>query len=234
MTVPFEADFATLPSVLRYKLLAALVVPRPIALVTTLGPGGTVNAAPFSFFNVFSEDPALVVLGLSARPDGAPKDTLAHVRETGIFVVNLVDEAMAERMNICAIDFPPEVSEVEAAGLKILPGVSVPVPRLADAPAALECRHHTTLEVSVKRHLVIGSVVRLHARPGIVDPERLHVNLDAYKPVARLFGDLYARLGEKFALKRRSFAEWQADNSRHREENSAVLESPALAEDGNG
>jgi flavin reductase (DIM6/NTAB) family NADH-FMN oxidoreductase RutF len=234
MTAPFEADLTTLPSALRYKLLAALVVPRPIALVTTLGPGGIVNAAPFSFFNVFSEDPALVVLGLSSQPDGRPKDTLVHVRETGAFVVNLVDEAIAERMNLCAVDFPPDVSEVEAAGLKILPGVSVPVPHIADAPAALECRHYTTLEVSIKRHLVIGSVVRLHARPGIIDPERLHVNLDTYRPVARLFGDLYARLGEKFALKRQSFAEWQADHAGHRDGNPIASKSPALAEERNG
>ena len=99
MTAPFEVDFSTLPLNLRYKLLAALVAPRPIALVTTVGKDGVVNAAPFSFFNVFSEDPALVVLGLQSRPDGTPKDTLKHIRETGVFVVNLVDEAMAERMN---------------------------------------------------------------------------------------------------------------------------------------
>lgn len=107
MTVPFEGDLTALPSALRYKLLAALVVPRPIALVTTVGPSGIVNAAPFSFFNVFSEDPALVVLGLSSQPDGTPEDTLGHVRNQGVFVVNLVDEAIARRMNICAVDFPP-------------------------------------------------------------------------------------------------------------------------------
>jgi flavin reductase (DIM6/NTAB) family NADH-FMN oxidoreductase RutF len=212
MTAPFEADFATLPVAHRYKLLAALVVPRPIALVTTVGQGGIVNAAPFSFFNVFSEDPALVVLGIQSKPNGAPKDTLKHIRETGAFVVNLVDEAIAERMNTCSIDFPSDVSEIEAAEFSILPGVSVPVPRIAEAPVALECRHFVTMEVTQRRHLCIGSVVRLHARPGIVDRERLRVNLDAYKPVARLFGNLYARLGEKFSLKRQSFAEWQAES----------------------
>lgn len=211
MIVPFEADLTALAPALRYKLLAALVVPRPIALVTTVGPDGVVNAAPFSFFNVFSEDPALVVLGIQARADGTPKDTLKHIRETGVFVVNLVDEPIADKMNVCSVDFPTDMSEIEAAGLSLLPGVSVPVPRIAEAPAALECRHHMTLEVTFRRHLCIGTVVRLHARPGIIDPAQLRVNLDVYKPVARLFGNLYARLGEKFALKRRSFAEWQAD-----------------------
>jgi flavin reductase (DIM6/NTAB) family NADH-FMN oxidoreductase RutF len=83
------------------------VVPGPIALVTTVGEDGIVNAAPFSFFNVFSGDPALVVLGIQLRPDGTPKDTLKHIRKTGAFVVNLVDEAIAERMNTCSIDFQP-------------------------------------------------------------------------------------------------------------------------------
>jgi len=212
MTAPFEVELAALPQAQRYKLLAALVVPRPIALVTTVGPDGIINAAPFSFFNVFSEDPALVVLGLQSKPDGTPKDTLTHIRETGAFVVNLVDEAIAERMNICSVDFPPGVSEIKAAGFATLPGTAVPVPRIAEAPVSLECRHYMTLEVTYRRRLCIGEVIHLHARPGIIDPERLYVNLDAYKPVARLFGNLYARLGEKFVLKRQSYAQWQAGN----------------------
>lgn len=210
VTAPFEADFATLRQPDRYKLLTGLVIPRPIALVTTLGPDGIVNAAPFSFFNVFSEAPPLVVLGLQSKPDGTPKDTPTNVREVGSFVVNLVDEEIAERMNICAVDFPHEMSEITAAGFTTLPSTTVPVPRLAEAPVALECRHFMTLEVSRARRLCIGEVLYVHARPGIIDPERLHVNLDAYKPVARLFGNLYARLGEKFELKRRSYAEWKA------------------------
>lgn len=210
MVAAFEADFTTLPLAHRYKLLVALVVPRPIALVTTVGRDGVINAAPYSFFNVFSEDPALVVLGLQSKPDGTPKDTLTHVRETGAFVVNLVDEGIAEGMNVCSVDFPPEMSEISAAGFATLPGVAVPVPRIAQAPVALECRHYLTLEVTQRRRLCIGQVVYLHARPGIIDAQRLRVNLDAYKPIGRLFGNLYARLGEKFQLKRRSYAEWQA------------------------
>jgi len=128
MVAPFQADFTTLPAQDRYKLLCALVVPRPIALVTTLGPGGIVNAAPFSFFNVFAEAPPLIVLGLQSRPDGSLKDTSAHIRDIGSFTVNLVDEALAERMNVCAVDFPPGTSEIDAAGLTALPGVSIPVP----------------------------------------------------------------------------------------------------------
>ena len=93
----------------RYKLLISLVIPRPIALVTTLGPTGVVNAAPFSFFNMFSESPPLCVLGLQCKHDGGLKDTSSHIRDRGAFVVNLVDEALGAQMNTCAIDFPPEI-----------------------------------------------------------------------------------------------------------------------------
>jgi flavin reductase (DIM6/NTAB) family NADH-FMN oxidoreductase RutF len=210
MATPFEADFATLPAQDRYKLLCGLVVPRPIALVTTIGPGGVVNAAPFSFFNVFAEDPALVVPGLQARSDGSLKDTAAHIRDTGSFVVNLVDEALAERMNICAVDFPAETSELDAAGLTTLPSNAIPVPRIAEAVASLECRHYQTLEVKNGRRLCIGEVVYLHARAGIVDPARMYVDLDAYKPVARLFANLYAPLGKPFTMVRQTYAEWLA------------------------
>jgi flavin reductase (DIM6/NTAB) family NADH-FMN oxidoreductase RutF len=210
MAEPFQADFTTLPAQDRYKLLCALVVPRPIALVTTLGPGGVVNAAPFSFFNVFAEDPPLVVLGLESRPDGSLKDTSAHIRDTGAFTVNLIDEALAERMNVCSVDFPPGMSELDQAGLTAVAGVAIPVPRIAEAVASLECRHFQTLEVSARRRLCVGEVVYLHARAGIVDPARMYVNLDAYKPVARLFANLYAPLGKPFTLVRQSYAEWRA------------------------
>jgi flavin reductase (DIM6/NTAB) family NADH-FMN oxidoreductase RutF len=207
-------DFDTLPQPQRYKLLVGLVVPRPIALVTTVGPGGIVNAAPFSFFNVFSEEPPLVVLGLQSRPDGTIKDTPANIRETGAFVVNLVDEALAEQMNICAVDFPRGESEIDAAGLDLCAGTAIPVPRIASAPVALECRHYLTLEVSRERRLCIGQVVHLHVRDGIVDPDNLRVDIDAYRPVARLHGNYYARLGEVFRLVRQSYPDWKAEGAK--------------------
>ena len=195
----------------RYKLLIGLVIPRPIALVTTLGPTGIVNAAPFSFFNLFSESSPLVVLGLQSKPGGELKDTSAHIRDRGSFVVNLVDEALGERMNICAIDFPPEVSEIDAAKLSLLPGEKIPVPRIAEAPASLECRHFTTLEVSAQRRLAIGEIVHIHVRAGIVDPERLRVDIKQYRPLARLYGNFYASLGEPFSHVRQTYEEWAAE-----------------------
>jgi flavin reductase (DIM6/NTAB) family NADH-FMN oxidoreductase RutF len=202
-------DFANLPQPLRYKLLVGLVVPRPIALVTSIGPGGVVNAAPFSFFNVFSEEPPLVILGLQSRPDGSIKDTPANIRETGAFVVNLVDDGLAEQMNVCAVDFPVSESEIDAAGLDLVAGTEIPVPHIATAPVALECRHYMTLEVSRERRLCIGQVVCLYVRDGIVDPSNLRVDIDAYRPVARLHGNYYARLGEVFQLVRQSYSEWK-------------------------
>jgi len=206
----FTAAFADLEPRERYKLLCASVTPRPIALVTTLSMEGVVNAAPFSFFNVFSEDPALIVLGLQHKPGNDPKDTTRNIAAAGEFVVNLVDEALAEAMNICAIDFPPEVSEIDAAGLSLLPGVTVPVPRIAEAPFALECRKTVSLAFGPHRELLIGEVVRIHAREGLVDPATLRVSMSAYKPVGRMFGDGYSRQNDRFDMKRGTYAEWLA------------------------
>ncbi len=214
MTEPLSFDAAALAPRDRYKLLIGLVIPRPIALVTTLGPGGIVNAAPFSFFNLFSESPPLVVLGLQSKSNGGLKDTSAHIREHGAFVVNLVDEALGERMNICSIDFPPEISEIDAAGLTLLPSVKIEIPRIAEAPAALECRHFTTLEVSRERRLAIGEIVHIHVREGIVDPANLRIDMTQYRPLARLYGNFYASLGEPFAHVRQTYEEWAAERKK--------------------
>jgi flavin reductase (DIM6/NTAB) family NADH-FMN oxidoreductase RutF len=208
---PFTIAFADIEPRERYKLLCATIVPRPIALVTSVGSDGVVNAAPFSFFNVFSEDPPLIVLGLQHKPEEARKDTTRNIAETGVFVVNLVDEALAEGMNVCAIDFLPDVSEIEGAGLALLPGVDVPVPRIAQAPFALECRRTVALAFGPERELLVGEVLRLHAREDLIDPTRLRVDMDAYHPVGRLFGDDgYARQRDRFDLKRETYEEWRA------------------------
>jgi flavin reductase (DIM6/NTAB) family NADH-FMN oxidoreductase RutF len=201
-------DLAAMKQHDRYKLLISLVIPRPIALVTTLGPTGIVNAAPFSFFNIFSESPPLAVLGLQARPNGGLKDTSAHIRDQGAFVINLVDEALGAQMNQCAVDFPPEVSEIDAAKLHLLPSEKIQIPRIAEAPAALECRHFTTLEVSAQRRLAIGEILHVHVRDGLWDPDKMRVDMTQYRPLARLFGNFYAPLGEPFTHMRQSYEEW--------------------------
>lgn len=195
-----------------YKLLVNTVLPRPIALVTSVDAQGRANAAPFSFFNVFSHAPPLVVLGVEGR-DNAPsplKDTMRNIRETGSFVVNLVDRAMVEAMQICAIDFPGEVDEIEAAGLATAPSAAIAAPRLAASPVQLECRETVSLSLGTRhRNLVVGEIVHLHIRDGLVD-ERLHVDVDKLDVVGRLHGaDWYVGLRDRFQVPRQTLAGWR-------------------------
>jgi flavin reductase (DIM6/NTAB) family NADH-FMN oxidoreductase RutF len=149
-------NFAQLQPAQRYKLLCGLVVPRPIALVTSMSPDGVVNAAPFSFFNVFSENPALLVLGLQHNEDGSPKDTTRNIHLSGEFVVNLVDEGIAEAMNLTATDFPPGEGEPTALGIATMASTLVKPPRLAQSPAAFECRRTVGLAFGPQRELLIA------------------------------------------------------------------------------
>ena len=180
-----------------YKLLTAAVVPRPIALVTTRNADGSVNAAPYSFFNVFSHNPPLMVLGLEVRPDSRLKDTARNIRENGVFVVNLVDENLLDSMVACATDFPEGESEPAALGLDLEAGEQVDVPHLAQAPFSFECRQVTVMRIGVQRDLAIGEAVAMRARDGLVDPETYRVNWDRYDPVGRLFATYYTRMGER-------------------------------------
>lgn len=202
-------DFSKLAPIERYKLLCGVVVPRPIALVTSIDEAGRINAAPFSFFNVFSEDPAQIVLGLQHRAVGAPKDTTRNLAERQAFVVNMVDEALAETMNLCATDFPADVSEVEALGLATTPSRHIPVPFLSAAPFAMECRRTVSLAFSATREILIGEVLALHARDGLADPARHYVDAGRYRPVGRLAGIQYCRQGEVFEMRRVPYAEWR-------------------------
>lgn len=204
-------DFQKLEPAQRYKLLIGFVVPRPIALVTTRSTAGLDNAAPFSFFNVFSEDPALVILGLGGRPDGTLKDTTANINETGEFIVNLVDESIAERMTLAAIEFPPDESEINPAGFTLAPAAEINVARIAEAPVSLECRKFQAIEVGDKsRILMIGEVIHLHAREGLVDPETHYINEEAYKPIGRLHRALYTKTADRFEMPLMTYEEWCA------------------------
>ena len=204
-----QFDLAALPTRDRYKLLAGLVVPRPIALVTTRSSAGHDNAAPFSFFNLFAEEPPIVVLGIGVAASGGAKDTTNNIRDTGEFVVNMVDEPIAEAMNLCAVDFPPEVSEIDVAELELLASERVQARRIASSPAHLECRRLITLQPGRERYLILGEVLWVHVRDGIVDPVTLRV-APGYAPIGRLFGNGYARTHDRFELPRLTFAEWRA------------------------
>src|SRR3990170_6579917 len=116
-----EFDFGTLEVAQRYKLLVGLVVPRPIALVSSVGAAGVVNVAPFSFFNALGDDPPIVILSIEDRDEGPLKDTSRNILETREFVVNMVDEAIAAQMHACSEAFPPDVSELERVGFTPAP-----------------------------------------------------------------------------------------------------------------
>lgn len=201
-------DFATLSPRDRYKLITGTVVPRPIALVTTRSPDGRVNAAPFSFFNCLTADPPILAIGIENHADMSFKDTALNIRLTEEFTVNIVDSALADAMNVCAIDFGPEVNELAAAGLTAVEGTHVRCPRIVEAPAAFECRRHMTIELGRSREIVLGEVKGLFLREGLVDPARKYVNQMALDAIGRMGGDLYASTRDQFGMKTPSLAEW--------------------------
>jgi flavin reductase (DIM6/NTAB) family NADH-FMN oxidoreductase RutF len=180
----------------RYKLLSALVIPRPVAWVTTMDAQGVVNAAPYSFFNLFGQEPALLILGLQHKPDGSPKDTTRNIDATGEFVVNLATPALVKDMVGTAASYDPGESEPTALGLKLAPSGRVKPPRLADAPVAIECERMMALSLSAERSILLGRAVGLATRDGLVDTATMYVDWAGDYPVARLFADRYARLEE--------------------------------------
>ena len=193
-------DFTQITPYQRYKLMASLIVPRPIALVTTLGPGGVLNAAPFSMFNMVGEDPPLVMISVNRHNQhGRLKDTAANILARGEFVVHLPDEGIAEQMHACAETHPPDVSEVELVGFTAALSESIAVPRIAEAPVAFECVLHEHLE-NDSRYVFFGRVQVLHAREGLIDTERWRVRLQDYHPVARFGASFYVRTRDRFSI----------------------------------
>ncbi len=207
-----DIDFAAITPQQRYKLLASVVVPRPIAFVTSVNPDGVVNAAPYSFFNCFGTDPGLVILAVGNRPEGGPKDTAANIAARGEFVVNLVDEAIAERMNAASVDFPAGMSEPEQVGLPLGPCAGTTVPRIAESPASFACRHHATQHVGTNR-IVLGEILAATFRDGLVDPSNFHVDLGALHMVGRMASPgWYTKTHDQFELPRPSYEEWRAQH----------------------
>lgn len=195
-----DIQFGELSAYQRYKLMASLIVPRPIALVTTLGPTGIVNAAPFSMFNMVGEDPPLVMISVNRQNgQGRLKDTAANILRSGEFVVHLPDESIAAQMHACGETLEPDVSEVEYTGLTLQPSRAVGVPTIVEAPVAFECVLHEQL-VNESRYVFFGKVEALHARDGLIDTERWRVRLQDYFPVARFGASFYLRSRDRFAM----------------------------------
>jgi flavin reductase (DIM6/NTAB) family NADH-FMN oxidoreductase RutF len=201
-----EFDFETLKASDRYKLLVSLVVPRPIALVTTISPGGVVNAAPFSFFNVLGDNPPIVLISVDRKLDGNFKDTGRNIIDNKEFVVHMVDEVIAQKMHGCSVESADNVSELDLVGFTQSPSKTVRVPRIAEAPVAMECVLHSNIETGA-RNLFIGEVKWMHVRDGIVDPQTLRRVPGAYHAVARLYANKYCKLGEEFEYENNQYME---------------------------
>jgi flavin reductase (DIM6/NTAB) family NADH-FMN oxidoreductase RutF len=187
----------------RYQLLTSLVVPRPIAWVSTRGPGGVPNLGPFSYFAALSATPMLVGISIGER-GGAPKDTLANIRAGGDFCVNVVTEGQLEAMNLSSVEAPAELDEFELAGLELAEAESVAAPCVRDCPAVLECTLSQEVELPGSANvLVIGEVRAVRLRGGLALEEGTYfVDHRSLRPVGRLWGSVYALLGETPRLPR--------------------------------
>ena len=206
-------DFAKLTTQHQYRLLTSTIVPRPIAWVVSMTAAGRTNAAPFSYFNMFSEAPPIIGIGINARPEGAPKDTARNIIETGTFTVNMVSEETMPAMNITAADFPPDQSEIDAAGIATAPSHAITVPRIAASPVAFECRMTQAVELSPLRYLILGQVLAAHVRDAdVLDAAACRVNTPALHLVGRMHGrGFYTRTSsDLIEMDRISYKEYRA------------------------
>lgn len=199
-----EVDPGTRDVRANYHFLTSAVMPRPIAWVTTLdAETGVLNAAPFSWFQAVCSDPPMVMLAIQRRADGSPKDTTRNIRATREFVVNVSPKAMADAMVKSSGEYPPDVSEVEALGLRTTPSKVVKPPRLADSPVHLECRLHQEIPLGSKAgtSLLLGEVVHMAADDAVLDA-RQNVDPGKLVLVARLGGQEYVDTERFFTLRR--------------------------------
>lgn len=194
-----EIDLEKLSAYERYKLMASLIVPRPIALITTLSETGVINAAPFSMFNMVGEDPPIIMVSMNSREDGTLKDTAINIVRTGEFVVHITDEAMVQKMHRCSAPLQSDASELPYADLNSTPSQRVSPPRIVEAPVAFECTLFETIKTA-SRQIFIGEIRWLHVRDGLVDLDLCRVNLNDYFPVGRFGGDLYTTTRERFEI----------------------------------
>ncbi|CAM4033248.1 flavin reductase family protein [Paenibacillus alkaliterrae] len=188
-----------------YKLLIGSIIPRPIAFITTLTGEGVLNAAPFSFFNIVTANPPMIAVSVQRKQGGVQKDTARNAIESGQFVVHIADESYIEAINATAANLPPEESEVALAGLTSAPSEKVNVPGVTEAKVRMECVLEQALPLggtveSPACDLLIGRVVCFHVDESLYENGRIHA--EGLKPVGRLAGNDYAKLGEQFTIER--------------------------------
>lgn len=194
---------AEIPRALAYKLMVSSIIPRPIAFITSMSKVGILNAAPYSFFNGMGSAPPVVAIGFEPTAEAAAKDTSANILETGEFVVNIVDEALSFQMNQAAATLPPEVDEVALTGLETIASIEVKPPRLSKSPMSMECRLFDHTPLPGGGVIIIGEVLHFHLRnEAVTGHDPLRIDIDKLAPIARLNGPHYARITDKFSIKR--------------------------------
>lgn len=204
-----QFDFEAMKPGERYKLLLATVLPRPIAWITTRDTHGAVNAAPFSFFNVFGSDPATVGVGIGSKGPGEPKDTRANIRANEQFVVNLVPYALALEMRITSIAFPKGVEEPAEANLKLVPSEKVQVPRIAASPVSMECTFMQEVALG-NFSLVLGRILTVHVQDhAVIDAARQYVDAEKLDLIGRMEGGWYTRTTERFEMPNIPLEAWK-------------------------
>lgn len=188
-----------------YKFLIGSIIPRPIAFVTSMSKEGTLNGAPFSYFNIVSSNPPMISLAIQ-RNQGERKDTARNIVESKEFVVHIVDEQNVEKVNETAANLPPEESEIERTQLTPVESVKISVPGVKEAKIRMECLLEQSLELgggdAPGCDLIIGKVVQFHIAEDIYENGR--INPDGLGAVSRLAGNDYAKIGEIFTIDRPS------------------------------
>lgn len=207
-----QFDFKMAPSMSRYELLLSCVLPRPVAIITTLNADGTVNAAPYSLFNVIGHEPPLVAVSVLPHPDRRLKDTGANILARNQFVLNMVSEGIAEGMNVTCIDAPPGIAELQFTALTTTASTGVAPPRIAESPAAFECEFVTSLAFGANQALVIGRILHAHVADDVV---RNAATGEIDAPALKLIGAMhaakwYARMTDRFAMDRPTWAGWKS------------------------
>ena len=192
-------DPAYLDAETAYRLITGVVVPRPIAWVTSLSATGVLNLAPFSAFMFVSPKPPMLAISVG-RKGGIYKDTAQNILNNEEYVVHIADSSLMNAVHESSTEHPPEVSEVDELGLSTLPGERIKVPRLAAAPIAMECRFRQCLEFGETRsRLIVGEVLVFHIRDGLLNNGKIET--EALDPICRIAGPRYAKLGEIVTLK---------------------------------
>lgn len=212
-----DFDLRSLPLGARYKLLNSTITPRPIAWVTSVSADGHVNAAPYSFFNCVGVEPPLIVLGLLKNlMTRELKDTATNILATGEFVVNLVCEADAEKMNLSSVDAPADVSEIDYAEIETVPSALVAPPRIASSPVSFECRKAAALDIGTHQTVMIGEILMAHIADAFVsNPEKYYLDTPAMKLIGRTHGaGWYVRNSDSFQIERPRFDPERAERTR--------------------